>query len=98
MEKKTDDNNQYKWGSIDNFITVMREMSEKNPTKLNDYIFNTQVYASVKYDGTNFGIDDNKQMYGRNKIIPPTAKSYQKAPLVNAAQINSALIKAKLIE
>jgi hypothetical protein len=73
-------------------------MKKIDTSKLNDYIFNTQVFSTIKYDGTNFGIDENKQMYGRNKIIPSNKNSYQKASLCNAKKIDTALIKAKMIE
>jgi len=73
-------------------------MKKIDTSKLNDYIFNTQVFSTIKYDGTNFGIDENKQMYGRNKIIPSNEDKYQNANLRNAKKIDTALIKAKMIE
>lgn len=59
--------------------------------------FNTQIYASVKYDGTNVGRDETGLMYGRNKTIKSGTKSYQKTPLDKVEKINTAAIKALLV-
>ena len=66
MEKGNDDTNNIKWASIPLSIPTLCRMPKEN---LNDAIFNTQIYATVKYDGTNVGRDETGLMYGRNKII-----------------------------
>ncbi len=48
---------------------------------LNDFIFNTKISATIKYDGTNVGVDEYGMIYGRNKQIKPKTKQYLKTSL-----------------
>lgn len=68
-----DDNNNLKWASIPLTIPTLCRMPKD---QLNDTVFNTQVFATVKFDGTNVGRDETGLMYGRNKTIKPKTKAY----------------------
>lgn len=94
MVESTDDDNQIKWASIPLAIPTFFRMPRD---QLNDALFNTQIYASVKYDGTNVGRDETGLMYGRNKTIKAGTKSYQKTSLDKVEKINTAAIKAELV-
>jgi len=51
-------------------------MKEENHGDLYKKVFETPVALSQKYDGTNVGRDEDGMMYGRNKLISATTKSY----------------------
>jgi len=71
MEPISDDND-LKWPSIDLLMVKFKNwiLSKKmKPDLMADLIFNKPVFASVKYDGTNVGINTDGVMYGRNKKI-----------------------------
>jgi hypothetical protein len=66
--------------------------------KLNDIFFNQKVVASVKYDGTNVGKNgETGAMYGRNKIIAPATKSYQKSSLKHVEKIDAKAVKESVL-
>ena len=77
METILEDNDQ-KWASIPLTIPTICKIRKE---KLNDALFNCEVYASVKYDGTNIGRDETGLMFGRNKTIKAGTTLYQRAPL-----------------
>jgi hypothetical protein len=61
------------------------------------------VTLSQKYDGTNVGIDEFGNCYGRNKMIGAKESSYQTADLkcvraVDAAKIKEAFIGATRLD
>jgi ATP-dependent RNA circularization protein (DNA/RNA ligase family) len=62
---------------------------------LQEKIFETPVTLSEKYDGTNVGVCEEGKLYGRNKLIPPTEKAYQKVDLQQVRDIDVGLIKAE---
>ena len=82
MVESTNDDNNIKWAAIPLLIPTLYKMMPRD--KLNDFLFYTQMYATVKYDGTNVGRDETGFMYGRNKTIKAGTKSYQKTPLDKA--------------
>ncbi len=61
---------------------------------LNDYIFKNKIYSTLKFDGTNVGIDENGIMYGRNKLIKPNIKTYLKTPLLEVEKIKVDALKS----
>ena len=93
--ESADDNNNIKWAAIPLTIPLICKTLLKE--QLNDWLFNNQVYASVKYDGTNVGRDENGLMYGRNKTIKVGTGSYQKTPLKMVEKINVVAIRAELV-
>lgn len=95
-----DEDNEIKWSSIPLTIQMMfnpRE-ADKNKGNFNKWLFESPVTASVKFDGTNVGKDEDGTMYGRNKLIADSAKSYQKTTLDGVNAVDSAKIKAKVME
>jgi hypothetical protein len=98
MEPINDDND-LKWPSITLLMMKLKSwiLQKKMPTAtMHDLIFNKPTYASVKYDGTNVGLDTDGVMYGRNKKIAKGTKSYQKTPLTGVHQIDANLILDKI--
>lgn len=89
-----DDDNTMKWASIELMIPYLCKRCDKQ--QLNDVIFQQQVFATIKFDGTNVGRDETELMYGRNKIMQPDAKAYQKTPLDHAKKINAQAVKEAL--
>ena len=89
-----DDNNNMKWASIPLTIPTLCRMPKE---KLNQAIFETSVFATIKFDGTNVGRDETGLMYGRNKTIKAGTKAYQKAPLANVEKIDTVAIKKELL-
>ena len=73
-----DDENQIKWSAIPLTLQHFLDKRSDYKSKINDIMFNMPIEASQKFDGTNVGKDTNGLMYGRNKMIPFTAGSYQK--------------------
>lgn len=100
MEPINDDND-LKWPSITLLMMKLKSwiLQKKMPAAtMQDLIFNKPIYASIKYDGTNVGIDTDRVMYGRNKKIAKGTKSYQKSPLTGVHQIDANLILDKICE
>ena len=95
VETTNEDDNTIKWASIPLIIPEIFRMPKE---KRNVMLFNTQVYASVKYDGTNIGRDTTGLMYGRNKVIKAGTKSYQKTPLASVEKIDTEKIFNELIK
>jgi len=73
-----DDDNQIKWSAIPLTLQHFLDKRSDYKSKINDIMFNMPIEASQKFDGTNVGKDTNGLMYGRNKMIPFNAGSYQK--------------------
>lgn len=77
--------NTLKWPSCENLIPKlfqhMNKKFEEDPQHLTEKlvrrVFKTKVSASVKYDGTNFGKDEEKTLYGRNFTVAEEQASYQ---------------------
>ena len=90
--------NTMKWGAIDQTIRYICDGHAVPKPKLNDFIFNSKVYAAIKYDGTNVGIDENGLMYGRNLCIHQDAESYQKCKLDYVKKIDAAAIKQAILD
>lgn len=92
MEIDKDTDNMYRWPSIgltiQKFNCLLKE-NKKSYQEINDMIFKHPVFATVKYDGTNVGIDSDGLMYGRRKVIPKTTKAYQKTKLDFVQKIES---------
>lgn len=61
--------NLYKWPSIELFIGYLR----KNESHL-EKLINTSIYVMEKFDGTNVGIDNDGNIYGRNIMIAAPEK------------------------
>lgn len=66
-EKYEPEPNDYKWSSIE--LTIhsfkVKEFGE-NPAYLAEKLFKQPVCLSEKYDGTNVGVDEDGNLYGRN--------------------------------
>ena len=79
MEKANLEDNNLKWSSIDLLIHYLlnpNSMKQQNHGDLYKKVFETPVALSQKYDGTNVGRDEDGMMYGRNKLISESTKSY----------------------
>lgn len=99
MEPTSSDDNNLKWSSIELMMTKFKSWileKKMSHADLNDMIFNKPVFASIKYDGTNVGLDTDGVMYGRNKKIAAGTKSYQKAPLVGVGKIDASKVLEKI--
>ena len=68
---------------------------EKSFENLLEKVFETPVTLSEKYDGTNVGVCEEGKLYGRNKLIPATEKSYQNVDLQQVRKIDVGPIKAE---
>ena len=93
MEKLSKEPNTMKWGAIDQTIRYICDGHHVPKPALNDFIFNSKVFAAIKYDGTNVGRDEEGKMYGRNLEIHPLADTYQKCKLDNVEKIDTVAIK-----
>lgn len=94
-----DDDNIYKWPAIGLTVRniglkILKDKSED----IAKVLFETPVFASVKYDGTNVAIDTEGLLYGRNKTIPSKTKSYQKTSLDCVRKIDSNLVLNEILD
>ena len=63
--------NPLKWSSIDLMLNYL--FKDDQPLTINDLKYkmrNTPVTLTQKYDGTNIGVDEFGEIYGRNKMVP----------------------------
>ena len=66
-EKYHPDPNNYKWSSIDLTLHTFKIKDYINrPDYLIEKLFKKPVTLSEKYDGTNVGVDEFGNLYGRN--------------------------------
>jgi len=84
-----------KWASIE--LTIPFLCRELKREKLNEFIFEQQVYATIKYDGTNVGRDESGLMYGRNLTIEADAVSYLKTPLTEVKKVDASTVKGEIL-
>ena len=66
--------------------------------KLCQQVFKVPVSLSQKFDGTNVGIDEFGDCYGRNKMIGAKESSYQKTDMKCVRAVDAAKIKEAFIE
>jgi len=98
MEKIEDMDNEMKWSAID--LTINKLFNPKKfpnlKENLNAHLFERPCEATHKFDGTNVGKDQDGKLYGRNKMVNPNAKSYQKTPLDALKGIDVAVVKKEI--
>lgn len=100
MEKIEDMDNEMKWSAIE--LTIAKLFTPKTfpgiKDRINAHLFERPCEASHKFDGTNVGKDQDGKLYGRNKMINPNAKSYQKTSLDALKNIEVAPVKKEIEE
>ena len=98
MQSIQDMDNMIKWSSIP--LTIGRLFAPKGMPRamLNFELFERPVEGTHKFDGTNLGKDQDGQLYGRNKMVDPKAKSYQKTSTDALKNIDVAIIKKEIEE
>uniref|UniRef100_A0A6C0JAZ8 RNA ligase domain-containing protein n=1 Tax=viral metagenome TaxID=1070528 RepID=A0A6C0JAZ8_9ZZZZ len=87
--------NKYKWPNTPLFIHHLNNNRQYIEKKL----LKSPIYVMEKYDGTNVGIDNYGNMYGRNFMIEKNAKTYQETDLdvVQTYQVCAENIKQYII-
>ena len=98
MEAKTLKDNEFKWSSIDNLIPYFNGKKDTHE-RLLEKVFETPVSLSQKFDGTNVGVDQEGQIFGRNKMVDKSEETYMKVDLavVRAVDVKS-ILEAFLLE
>jgi hypothetical protein len=85
--------NTIQWPKIPLTISTLFDPKETPRNLLNYELFMRPVGKTYKYDGTNLGKDQDGQLYGRNKMVDPDAKFYQKTSTDALKNIDVLLIK-----
>ena len=94
MEKVELIDNPLKWGSIELMMQyLLQDDVPLTVEALSQKILDTPMTLTQKYDGTNLGVDEFGEIYGRNKMVPATEKNYMKVDLTCVKQIDAKLIK-----
>ena len=83
------------WQSIEQLPKYLKKLLQKN--NLKNTLLNSEVFYCEKYDGTNVGIDEHKNMYGRTLMIDPSKKKYQKTDLSEVKKINVLNLRTKIL-
>lgn len=87
--------NTCKWQSIEQLPKYLQKLLEKN--KLKNTLLDSEVFYCEKYDGTNVGIDQYGNLYGRTLMIDPAKKKYQKTCLSEVKKIKVLNLRKKIL-
>eukprot|EP00039_Didymoeca_costata_P027824 m.19272 g.19272 ORF g.19272 m.19272 type:complete len:515 (-) comp6526_c0_seq1:24-1568(-) len=91
-------------GKTVNMLTLYKENNHARPNyrvhrdtqSLCNRFLHSPMSCSIKYDGTNVGVSDDGEVYGRRTMIDSSSERYQNVPLGTCRLVDSKAIKSSI--